>query len=253
MPLQPPIKFQSPKAGNRPDECEDAYMAAYPYQPGPARIALCDGASESAFARQWAQILAAAFVRRPLPSPHLDNSSLAAWLKPCEKEWRQAVPWHRIPWHGEAKTRAGAMAALLGITIDPTPNRSGGFQWQAIAVGDCCLFLIRGNAIARSFPLENSGQFNNTPSLICSNPDNNHGLWHRVSQISGECRPGDVMILTSDALACWILKQYESGSQPWQTLLPLRPGPQWETWLQSRREERAIRNDDTTLITIKID
>ena len=257
MRLRPPQRLWAPKAGNHPDEYEDASRVAYPDRLAPggglARAAVADGASESAFAKNWAKILADAFVENPLDLSNLNAPTLADWLAPRQKRWNAAVPWQRIPWHGEAKARAGAMAALLGITINPAPNRSGGFQWQAIAVGDCCLFLIRDNAIARSFPLENSSQFNNTPSLICSNPDNNQGLWHRVSQISGECRPGDVIILASDALACWILQQHESGCQPWRTLLPLRPGTQWEAWLKARREERAIRNDDTTLITIKID
>ena len=71
-----------------------------------AVIALCDGASESAFARSWAQILADAFVGRPLDLSELDGPSLTGWLEPCEEKWSQAVPWERIPWHGEAKTRA---------------------------------------------------------------------------------------------------------------------------------------------------
>ena len=253
MGLQPPRRFQTPKAGNRPEDCEDASLVSYQYTGGPAKIALCDGASESAFAREWAQILARAFAYSPLDLSCLGDLSLGLWLKQPQAEWNRAVPWERIPWHGEAKTRAGAMATLLGLTVAQTPNPSGAFPWQAVAVGDCCLFVVRDDALALSFPLEDSGQFNNTPSLICSNPANNAGLWRRVRQLDGECQADDVILLASDALACWILQQHESGDKPWETLLSLDSSQQWKIWLQTQRSQRAMRNDDTTLIAVKVE
>ena len=251
MGLQPPRRFQTAKAGNRPEECEDASLISYAYAGWPARIALCDGASESAFAREWARILTRAFVYSPLDLSCLDDLSLRLWLRQCEAEWNRAVPWERIPWHGEAKTRAGALATLLGLEIHQTPNAAGFYPWRAMAVGDCCLFVIRDDALMLSFPLEDAGQFNNTPALICSNPANNGALWPGVGQLDGECRPGDVIILASDALACWMLQEHESGGRPWKTLLSLTPG-QWDAWVQARRSERAIRNDDTTMVAVKV-
>ena len=253
MTLQPPRKFQSPKAGNRPDECEDDCRVIYPGDSGrPARIVICDGASESAFARPWAQALARAFAESPPHLPDLDNASLAQWLERPQQEWRRGVPWERLPWHGEAKARAGAMAALLAMTIGQRPTRPGVYPWRAIAVGDCCLFLVRDDNLAQSFPMDNAAQFNNNPPLVCSNPANNAGLWPQVRQLNGECRRGDLIILASDALAGWLLQDYESGGRPWQTLLSLKSAAQWRKWLQSRREQRAMRNDDTTLITIQV-
>ena len=255
MPLCPPKRFGTPKAGNSPEEYEDA-SAVSPGQldgdGGTALIAIADGASEAAFSREWAQILTDAFLSRPLDLPNLDDSALTDWLKPCGEEWREGVPWDRIPWHGEAKTRAGALAALLGMTVALTPNSSGGFPWRAAAVGDCCLFVVRDDALEVAFPLDESGQFNNTPALICSNPDNNAGLWELVCQLSGEFRPGDVVILASDALAAWLLQEHESGGKPWETLQSLEPA-EWDDWVQERRDERAMRNDDTTLIVIEVE
>ena len=253
MGLQPPRRFQTVKAGNRPDECEDASWISYPVNGGPAKIALCDGATESAFARPWAQSLARAFIYCPLNLSNLDSASLAQWLERPQEEWNRAVPWQRIPWHGEAKTRAGALSTLLGLELDQTPARPGVYPWRAVAVGDCCLFIVRDNALARSFPMDNAGHFNDTPPLICSNPANNGGLWPKVRQMNGQCRRGDRLILASDALACWILQEQESGGKPWETLLSLESPQQWEAWLQARRAGRAMRNDDTTLITIKVE
>ncbi len=250
---KPPRKFETAKSGNRLGECEDASWASYPYNGGlPARISVCDGASESAFAREWAQILSEAFVHRPMDLSSLDNHSLARWLSSSQERWNRAVPWERIPWHGEAKTRAGAMSTLLGLEIDQTANSAGAHPWRAVAVGDCCLFVVREDELAVSFPMDDASQFSNTPPLVCSNPTNNARLWNSIHQLSGECRPGDVIILASDALACWILQERESGGRPWETLQAIGSDAEWKTWVQARRSYRSMRNDDTTMITISV-
>ena len=251
---RPPKRLWAPKAGNSPGEYEDAARVVYPYHYGPggaARAVVADGASESAFAKSWAEILADAFAENPLDLSNLNNAALANWLEPAQKRWHDAVPWPRLPWHGEAKARNGAMATLLGITLRERPNRRG-LDWQAVAVGDCCLFVVNNGRLALSWPIARAAQFNNNPALIGSNPAHNQGLWPRVNQISGECAPGDVIILASDALAGWILHEREAGRQPWQTLMQLKPGQPWADWLQARRNERAMRNDDTTALIIEI-
>ena len=79
------------KAGNRPDECEDAYafdpLACRVGDLGvnEARIAVSDGASESAFARNWSQVLTRAFVDRPIDLPGLDQPALESWLALWER------------------------------------------------------------------------------------------------------------------------------------------------------------------------
>lgn len=254
MHLRPPQRLWAPKAGNPPDEYEDASRVAYPHRLAPgvvARAAISDGASESAFAKSWAKILADAFVENPLDLSHLNAPALTGWLAPGQNQWNAAVPWQRLPWHGEAKARNGAMATLLGVTFHEKQNRRR-LDWQAIAIGDCCLFIVNDDTLTLSWPIGHSAQFNNNPPLICSNPANNQGLWQRASQISGECRPGDVIILASDAVAQWILREREAGRQPWQTLTHLSQNGQWNSWLQSRRADRAIRNDDATILIIEV-
>ena len=212
MPLRPPTKFWLPKAGNSETEYEDASRVVYPQRigvsgRGTARIAVSDGASESAFAREWANVLTDAFVSR---TPDLDDvsvDSLRDWLAPAQKEWHKQVPWERIPWHGEAKARAGAFATLLGLSIGAASTRSTVLSWRALAVGDCCLFVVRNNNLQVSFPLEDHAEFDNNPALVCSNPANSEGLWEDVKRDSGECSAGDLLILATDAIAAWFLAQ----------------------------------------------
>ena len=92
MPLKPPKTWRLSKEGNRPEECEDAFRVVYPSRTGPgtgaeiARAAVCDGASESAFAREWAEILANAFVDRPLDLSGLTEDSMKTWLKSAARK-----------------------------------------------------------------------------------------------------------------------------------------------------------------------
>ena len=244
--------FQSAKEGNRADECEDALRVAVGSD-GPVRFALCDGASESAFARRWAKVLTKSFIQRPLDPCDLDEASLKQWLEPCAEQWSRGIPWNRLPWHGVAKTHAGAWAALLGMTVEWPQDDGGVFSWRAVAVGDCCLFVVRDDELVVAFPMDDSSQFNNTPALICSNRANNPGLWSHVKPLHGECRQRDVIILASDAVASWILQGRESGGKPWRELLELGTEAAWNYWLETQRRQRAIRNDDATLITVRIE
>ncbi len=244
------------KAGNEPDEYEDALRVACLQQVGAcgdglARIAVSDGASESAFAREWAQELVDAFVNRPLELCGLTEDSLTAWLLPAQETWHEAVPWDSLPWHGEAKTRAGAFAALVGLTIGAESEDPEQLCWQALAVGDCCLFVIRDDRLWLSFPLEDASQFDNSPALICSNPNNTGDLWEEVRLESGACEPGDLFILASDALACWFLARCDEGEKPWEWLASL-DSSDWDAWIEEQRCEGLMRNDDTTLMMIEV-
>ena len=252
---QPPSGLWLQKAGNDPEEYEDAFRFAYPQEIGAssgglARIAVSDGASESAFARDWANALADDFVTRPPELCDLTEDSLNAWLLPAQEAWHAAVPWDRLPWHGEAKTRAGAFATLLGLTIGTEPDDTGRLSWQALAVGDSCLFVVRDDRLWLSFPLDDASQFDNSPILICSNPDKAGELWEGVSLHSGECADGDLFILASDALACWFLARRAAGEKPWESLEAL-DSSSWDGWIEEQRQD-GLRNDDTTLVMFEV-
>lgn len=252
----PPRRFWLPKAGNRLDEYEDAFRTSYSGPSGAsrttsARIAVSDGASESAFAREWARSLTDSFVASPPGLCGLTEDSLQDWLAKPQEEWRAGVPWDSLPWHGEAKARAGAFATLLGLTIGVAPDDPGRLSWQAVAVGDSCLFVVREDRLWLSFPLEDAAQFDNLPALVCSNPSNTEGLWEGVRQHRGECEPGDLLILATDALACWFLAGSAAGEKPWESVQALDPSG-WRDWVGERRFGGLMRNDDIALVMFEV-
>jgi hypothetical protein len=224
--------FHLPREGHTPTEYEDAFAG----DPARGRFAVADGASESAFAGDWARLLVQAYVRRPGP--------WSAWLPAVRRRWHRQGQKRELPWYAEAKFQEGAYAALLGIAFD-------GGRWQAEAVGDSCLFVVRGQRLARSFPLRRASEFGNRPSLLGSRRRQAGQPRARRFRLQGGCRPGDVFCLMTDALAQWFLQQAEAGGRPWDDVRALADADQFARWLTGLREAQKVRNDDATLVWLE--
>jgi hypothetical protein len=220
--------FRLPKRGHSPDEYEDAAAG----DPARGLFAVADGASESSFAALWARLLAEDFVRT-------GPDDLDGWLADAGRRWREAVGNAPLPWYAEAKREQGAFAAFLGLRVEPG-------RWRAVAVGDACLFQARGDSLLRSFPLASPDDFGNHPPLLTSAAGASRP-WHRGK---GKWRPGDVLLLMTDALACWFLGRCAAGGGPWEELHRL-DGPDAEgefaDWVEGLRDRDGLRNDDVTL------
>src|SRR5262245_4614002 len=108
--------FRLPKRGNTPDEYEDALAG----DPAAGRFAVADGASESAFAGEWARLLAEGFVRAAGP--------WEGWLPGARARWAAEAGGRPMAWYEEAKFQEGAFATLLGL-------HAGRRRWHAWAVG----------------------------------------------------------------------------------------------------------------------
>src|SRR5581483_11095363 len=99
------------------------------------------------------------------------------------------------PWYAAEKARRGAFAAMVGLSLVEDGT------WSAMAVGDCCLFQVRDDALVVSFPMKRSADFSLTPLLIGSRQERNAGLAQAKRERSGGWEAGDVFYLMSDALA----------------------------------------------------
>ena len=248
-------RFSLPKKGSSEDEYEDA--CSYALDTG--RAAIADGAAESSFAREWAESLVSSFVsgnqtRAPIP----DESGVVRWLAPSQQEWTQAIPWGTLPWYAEEKARAGAFAAFLGVHIDHAtsdtdatcPNASG-WVWSAIACGDSCLFHVRVGRMLCSFPVSSSAAFGNRPALLSSLSTRNRKALAETAWQHGEFYIGDLLVLATDALSCWILAEVERGVPPWEALMDVSSADAFRTLIESLRLQQRIKNDDVTLLVVK--
>jgi hypothetical protein len=224
--------FAVQKAGNGRAEYEDAF--AGDAQTG--RFAVADGASESAFAATWAELLVEHFVRQ--------RGAWSAWLPSARRRWQEQCERPDVPWYLEEKIAEGAFATFLGVSF------RGRDRWQAAAVGDCCLFQVRGDELRRAFPVRRSQDFGNRPDLLCSRSRPGGGKTKRF-RLRADWSDGDVLLLATDALAQWFLRNVEEGGKPWNELLGLETQEQFANRIQEMRETKQARNDDATLLVIK--
>jgi hypothetical protein len=232
--------FSVQKAGNLLTECEDIWHCA---KRNPmVSIALSDGATESSFAREWAQELVTAFVNRQLPWQEV-YAMAANWLSPLQTSWQQWLVHQDLSWFAKRKAGEGAFATFVSLEV------FANLTWKALAVGDSCLFIVRDRCLHTSFPLQKSQEFNNRPKLIGTNvkATNIH-----VSQIHGDAKFGDRFYLATDAIACWIFKQLEANQDPWVKLDEISSQDLFAEWVTELRDRHEIANDDTTLLCLKI-
>lgn len=223
--------FYTPKAGHTLEEYEDRFAG----DPASGRFAVADGASESAFAGQWARNLVDAYIRAP-----------ESWLPDARKRLRSELKSQKteLPWHAEAKFEEGAFSSLLGVAFEEG-------QWHAEAIGDSCLFQVCNDCLRRGFPIRRSSDFTNQPQLVKSRATRVGGPRTKRVNLSGDCRPGDVFFLMTDALAAWFLKEFEERRQPWKQLGAIQTQEEFAAWVEARRTSGELRNDDVTMVVIR--
>ncbi len=224
--------FTVQKNGNPVKENEDAFALDEISDV----FAVSDGATLGSFSQEWSQILVEGFIE----SPFIDF--LEEWLQPLQETWHSEIDWD-APAMKRAivrrKAERGGFATFLGLVIQ-------GSKWQAVAVGDSCLFHIRNKAIIRAFPVERFQDFDSNPDLLCSNPENALDLAGALKFANGEFLSGDILILATDALAEWILK----GKSSLKKLLKLKDQNGFERLISKLRKRKGIKNDDATMVLI---
>jgi hypothetical protein len=258
-----------PKRGNTVEEYEDACAA----DPARGCFAIADGATESSYARSWAMLLAAEFVR----SPAGGRPPWATWLPPLQQRWAAEIGDQPRSWFAEAKAAQGAFATFLGLVV--VESRSIG-QWHAVAVGDSCLFQIRSGSLHALFPIVRADDFGNTPALVGSRAHATELEGRGVLLATGDWQAGDRIYLMTDALAQWFLRQCEGGQRPWEQVEEVltqtkgnaglaawffkllrawkrpetdarRPAP-FAVWIEGLWDSQELRNDDVTLVALRL-
>ena len=235
--------FCCPKSGNSAEEYEDAWAHRRAGVPSGVRVAVADGATESSFAKLWAVLLAESFVRSELAGAEFFER-----LEPARRLWRRRLAGRPLPWFATEKAAQGAFAAFLGVQIDAHQNR-----WTALAVGDCCLMQVdnvgKGMRVVKAFPLQKSSQFTMSPYLIGSR-SNGELKDERIQITKGSLRDGDMLLLATDALAAWLLKQHEGGRPLWHWIYRKLGTPESFAAMVAYGRKNGLRNDDFTLVRI---
>ena len=244
--------FWLPKEGSTEEEYEDAFFPRHANSLSGERLrfAVADGATEASFSRLWARMLVRGFVRRTLDLPPRPQQ-----LSTLREQWSEAVHGKTLPWYAEEKAASGAFSALVGVEFSEEGNGPDlRREWRAVAAGDTCLFHVTGNKMRLAFPIKESAAFSNSPDLLGTLPASQVDEPRLFLETTGNWARKDQFLLMTDALSCWFLKSLEDGSQPWMTLGEAEAGGEtaFKEFIAKLRADKAIKNDDVTLMRIEL-
>ncbi|MDY7006239.1 MAG: protein phosphatase 2C domain-containing protein [Cyanobacteriota bacterium] len=239
------VCFTMPKIGEQEADNQDACCCSN----DGSMVAIADGASTSLFAKEWADILVEDFCHRQQESVENLYRNWQQWLKPLQQKWinysNQIKQNPNIPWYVKgSQEKNSASATFIGLKLHP-PNQAGQKIWEAIAIGDSCLFQYKtiSNTIL-PFPISKSSDFTTVTECFNSLPQYN------VSQpryYKDDYDDGDIFILATDALAEWILRDIETKKREGKKLISVATQLEFENFIQNLRHNKLIKNDDTTL------
>jgi hypothetical protein len=239
-------------------------LAKDPEQPGAFQDACCidtehhmaaiaDGVSSALFSGPWAAILAEAVVA-DCPNP-TEAEAFAAWLARQRERWAASVDTSGLSWFQKAKLPMGAFSTLLFTRVcqidDAPAGAFGGFRLVAFALGDSCLFQVRGGELVRSFPLETAEQFETDP-IVLGSVDLKRDHLLQFAFLDEMCYAGDELILCTDAVAEWAVRCYASGEPPvWSDFWGMSEDD-WRSGVVWLRQERQMRIDDSTMLMLRV-
>jgi hypothetical protein len=260
--------FWTPKDGSTDAEYEDASACLpEPTQDGDVvgeslRVAIADGASESLLAGRWAQLLTTEFMEAKITETSGERE-FAAVSGGAARKWDETLARYKeeretagkpIKWYEEPGLDRGAYATLIVAHLSETQGGDHVAVWQAVALGDSCLFQVRDDALVTAFPLSVSADFGIQPDLLGSRGQDEDLVAERARLSSGTCDHDDTIFICTDALAAWFLNRSEAGEQPWTDLIDLGTEgvPTFPDWVAAQRSVGGMRNDDVTLVRVDI-
>jgi len=228
-----------PKKGNAKEEYEDSFFPKEPVDEELElfRCAVADGATETSFAKSWADILVQDFV---------EERSLTE----SRQKWSESISGRQLAWYAEQKANQGAFAALAGLIVH-THNR-----FEMCCAGDSCVIHARNEEILLTFPKTKADEFDNRPVLLCSKASGEGEVEIKTRQ--GEYQAGDQFWLLTDAVARWTLTVAEKGENPLDKLSSLTGDDLFTTWVSEQRDlpgsdgRPLLVNDDLTIFRLQI-
>ena len=240
------------KAGTETRLYEDAYA----FDEAAGRAAVADGASDAFEAGAWARLLVSTFVHAP---PTADPRAFLEWLQGPARAWKATLNWNALPWYAEQKAReVGGLATLLGFRLE-TPDEdteTSEVSWTAMAVGDACLLHVRKHDVLMRFPIESADAFGTAPPLLSTRLQHDKSMLAagELRQYGGTCQPGDLFLLATDAMAEWLygLADLDDMKLGWESVSNLIE-EDFEALIKELRAQSIIRNDDVTLLVLRVD
>ena len=214
-------------------------------------VAVSDGMGATWQQKIWAQLLVDEFINSEDWLPDIDT------IKPLCSKWRKEVeayiqhlkdtnaPEYLIRMNKRSLLEGrSAGATFVGIRFNEK-------TWSGSVLGDSCLIEWNGHE-AKFHTSQNRETFDNFPDYFDSDVKKTGKGAPKL--IDGILADGDCLLLVSDPLSDFLLKNYNRGHK-WQyisQLLGISSHEEFET-LVARWRKEGMHDDDTTLVIVDND
>jgi Protein phosphatase 2C len=258
IPLLKVREFIYPKEGKKPENSQDKF--AYSCEGNRCRFAVADGVGSSFLPDEWAQILTNKFVTRN--EDFKDSEDFVPWLIACSRQWYTWVDEQWIPivqqrlnrYIDWSRDRArGAQATFIGCSFDATSlAQRYPARVNVMTIGDSVLFHLQPPQPSQeqwrysSYPSIKPEEFGPVPYTLATRSDLIEQAWQTAQIKSFDFEWGDIILLTTDALAKWIV----TDEQRIPTLLAMRDKEAFGDFVLRERNEGTLELDDVTLLII---
>jgi len=206
--------------------------------------ALCDGATESYDSQRWARLLAERYTD--------DAAFLPSWVDAAVAAYNSQVDRAGLSWSRQAAFDRGSFSSLLGLQL-----ADNGCEVEVLAVGDSIACHIRAGVSLASFPYTRAEEFDQRPTLLSTLSEQNvfvheADFFARNTSRTWSIEPGDSILMLTDAIGQWLLRDLEASSGSIETLdLFASPEALAEFTVRMRAEQR-MRIDDTTVLRLVV-
>lgn len=241
--------FKTHKKGDTLDNCQDAFAINQKI----GRYAIADGATLSFFPKEWAELLVSHFCNPEEPDFSFEDFNWCDWIKPIQQRWLENVS--KIVQENKSyllvdrlSNYESALSTFIGMEFNNERD-----SWNAIVIGDSCLFHIRESEF-NSYPLKSLEDFQYRPNSFASF-ENDNPVGDSPEIINGDVNPDDIFIIATDALSKYIFMHNEIGKRDFiiKELLQIENPKHFEEFVQNARNaELKLVNDDVTLMVVSV-
>lgn len=236
------------KSEHDEQSCEDAFAV----NPAAGLFAVADGVGTAVFSNIWARIIAKHFLTIPLLSSH--PFEVDWWIRPAQDEYKNQAPDPMMLSLGaRKKAQEGSFTTLVALRLLEIDAEK--VSAQALAFGDSCLLVHRGapEESVFSFPLEKVADFERGPVCLPSFLKRFDRTFTTCLARSVTLKPGDQVILATDAVAKWVIGGGGRGERFYAEAFAQVASQTPETWpdfIQAHRDSGEMVDDDVTAIVV---
>lgn len=244
------VVFHEPKPGVPDCEWEDGagHLAADPDTGRPARLVVLDGATDAYDAADWVGRLVESFVG-PGGPPALTPDELDRWFDRMQQHWAAHPRAFRNIYAEHRFHAQGSFATFLGCEVHLFDR--AGPRWHGAALGDAVLFHIRAGRVVAQLPTIAADGFGNNPDGVFTLPSQRVRMREGLAFDGQPLQVGDVLYLTTDALAHWLLTCAAAGRDLWRDVAEIEHPRAFRRWVVEQRGH-GMKDDDVTMLRAEV-